>query len=127
MRSHRVGECQAGEVHDAVRRGHEEGQVVQPVAVDAPDERAGHLPDGRERDDGERLRAPFRGDPCQRGAEHGEGQDAESELLRVGREVIEGEQAGQVGPAGYCRNCSSCHEGTGASSSSGRPPPPGCW
>jgi hypothetical protein len=47
--------------------------------------------------------------------------------LRVRREVVEREQRGEVRRAGYGRNCSSCHDGTGASSSSGRPPPPGCW
>ncbi len=61
----------------------------------------------------------------EREAEHGEGEHAERELFRVGRVVVECEQERQIGATGYCLNCSSCHDGTGASSSSGLPPPPG--
>ena len=52
-----AGEREPAEVHDPVRGRDEQRQVVQPVRVDAPDERAGHLADGREHDDAERLRA----------------------------------------------------------------------
>ena len=77
-----------------------------------------------------RLYTRFDGDAAERPREDRERQDSERELLVVVRVVVECEEAGEVRRAGgarYGRNCSSCHDGTGASSSSGRPPPPGCW
>jgi hypothetical protein len=120
------GEREAGQVDESVGRRDEQRQVVQPVVVDAPDQRSGDLADRRETDDAKRLRAPFDGYLRQRGDKHEPGHDSEPELLWVGREVVEREQGGEVRRSRYCLNWSSCHDGTGASSRSGRPPP-GCW
>jgi hypothetical protein len=90
-------EREAGEVDEAVCRRHEERQVVQPVGVDAPDERAGDLAERREGNDAECLRAPLHRHARQRGREHDPRDGAEEELLRVAREVIEREQERQVG------------------------------
>ena len=55
-------ERQAAEVDEPVRGRDEERQVVEPVVVDAPDERARHFADRGEGDDAERLGARERGE-----------------------------------------------------------------
>ena len=55
MRAGSVAQGEAAEVDEPVRRWDEQRQVVQPVVVDAPDERARHLPDRREEDDANGL------------------------------------------------------------------------
>ena len=72
-----------------MRGRHEERQVVQPVAVDAPDDRAGQLADRREEDHADHLRLVDRREPGGRGDQDAPGEHAERELLRVGREVVE--------------------------------------
>jgi hypothetical protein len=45
------------EIHEPVTRRDERGQVVESVAVEAPDERADDLADRRDSDDRERLQS----------------------------------------------------------------------
>ena len=97
----RERERDAGQEDEPVRGRHEHRQVVQPVGVEAPDQRAGHLADRREDDHAERLRPPLNRDARQPGDEHDPGQPAERELLRVGRVVVDREQRREVG--GACR------------------------
>ena len=108
----------------------EERQVVQPVAVDAPEERARHLARGRERDDGERLRACERRQRPQRGEEQEPAEPAEHELsaqsdVRVDgqqRRKVRGSDGGIPARNGHRRYWTSCQLGVGSSSSSARPP-----
>ena len=89
------------EEDEPVRGRHEERQVVQPVAVDAPDQRAGHLADRREEDDAERLRAPLDRDAQRARAtstsqvEHAERRAA----AWIRRVVVDREQGGEVAAA----------------------------
>ena len=131
MALRRDREPDPGQIDDPVGRRDEERQIVQAVAVDAPEQRPGRLPDRRERDHAERLRSAVERHLRERRDEHGPRDDAERKLLGVVGEVVERQQRRKVRGAEDdrygCLNWSSCHEGTGASSSSGRPPPPGCW
>jgi hypothetical protein len=79
-----------------VRRRHEGGQVVEPVVVDAPEDRPGHLPDGGEDDHPERLRPPQEREARQRGEQHDPGERAEEELLVERGEVVDGEQRREI-------------------------------
>jgi hypothetical protein len=61
MPSQSDGEREAGQVDESVGRRDEQRQVVQPVVVDAPDERSGDFADRREADDAECLCATLDG------------------------------------------------------------------
>ena len=156
----RERERDAREEHEPVRGRHEHRQVVQPVGVEAPDQRAGDLADRREHDHAERLRPPLapgsasatrsarptsarraraapgssrsgrpraaprcrrRPPPRRAGAS-----PSRSAAARAARERRGRQRPPRRRPASTPRYCSSCHDGTGASSRSGRPPP-GCW
>ena len=128
--AHERGDREAAEIDEPVRGRDEQRQVVQPVRVDAPDERADHLADRRERDDAERLRAGERGQRAERGEQHEPGQRAERELpveadLRVDREQrreIRGARRRRTSADAHRRYWTSCQLGVGSSSSSARPP-----
>jgi len=78
-----------------VPRGHEGRKVLEPVRVDAPDDRADHLAAGRNEDDGERLQ-PHRSrlEREERG-EDARREHAEAELARSPKVLIEPESAGR--------------------------------
>ena len=86
-------EREAGEVDEAVSGRDECGQVVQPVRVEAPDERADDLADGRDDDDRERLDAyPARMERKER-HEHAHGEDPEQELTAMADVLVDDEAA----------------------------------
>ena len=71
---------------------HERGQVLEPVGVDAPDDRADDLGARGDHDDDERLRAEQRRDAAQRDGERDPGREAEQQL-RAGVDLrVDGEQ-----------------------------------
>jgi len=76
----RAAQRDAAEIDEPVRGRDEERQIVEPVVVDAPDERAGHLADRREEHDADGLRPHKRGKRPQRASEHGKREHAEREL-----------------------------------------------
>jgi geranylgeranyl reductase family protein len=75
-----LGEAQPGEVDEAVSRGDEEGQVVQAVRVDAPDDRAEDLHAGCSHDDQQRAHAAFRRQATKGCEENRPGSGAEEQL-----------------------------------------------
>jgi len=88
----RLRRQQTKEVDDAVAGGHEQRQVVHPVAVDAPDERAEDLEARGDRDARPHLGAlvPRR---FQRGeVEDQEGQEPEQVLLPERSDLAVGEK-----------------------------------
>ena len=84
-RAQRLAQRQAGHEHEAVRRRHERRQVVEPVRVDAPEDRARQLRDRRGADDDGDLRPALGRQRPRRGDEHEPRQSAEDELARGGR------------------------------------------
>jgi hypothetical protein len=89
-------EREAGQVDEAVRGRDEEREVVQPVGVDAPDQRTGHLAERREDDDAERLCAPLSRYAEHHHRQHRPRQRAEEELFGVGGVAVEREQRCQI-------------------------------
>ena len=75
-------ERDAGEVDEPVPRRHVRGDVVEPVLVEAPDQRADDLADRRHAHDRERLPANGARLEREQRREHGGGEQAEDALAR---------------------------------------------
>ena len=108
----------AREEDEAVRRWDEERQIVQPVGVDAPDERPCDLADRREDDHAECLDATLCMKWNEQSREHDPGQCAEGQLPATADLGVRGEQGREVGPIAAARtsrrNWTSCQDGIGA-------------
>ena len=120
----------AAEVDEPVRRGDEERQVVEAVVVDAPDERAGHLPTVAKATTPSACARASGASGMSAAARTAKGQEAEPDLPEADLRV-DGEQRRQIGrkrndvPArgnAHLRYWSSCQLGVGRSSRSARPP-----
>ena len=124
--SQRFAQRQAGHEHEPVGRRNEGRQVVQPVGVDAPQNRAGQLRQRCRANDHRDLRPAFGRQRPRGDEEHDPGDASKCELagqldLRVDRQQRR-QKRGDQSCANQRLNCSSCQEGTGASSSSARSP-----
>ena len=99
-----------------MRRRHERRQVPEPVAVDAPDDRAEHLEAGRDADHHEHLRTPLGRERPARGDEHGGRHQTEHDLPPAADDLVDREQRDEVG----AQRRDPSHAPRSASSSSNR-------
>jgi hypothetical protein len=92
----RLAERQPGDEDEPVRGRDERRQVVEPVRVDAPDDRPGHLGDGRCTDDDGDLGAPLDRKRPGGEQEHDPGEPTQDELAVEVDVAVDPEESRQI-------------------------------